>query len=32
MYAIGFDAKAAIPLNLMVSFVTLALSMMVRSR
>jgi uncharacterized membrane protein YfcA len=32
MYAIGFDAKSAIPLNLMVSFVTLTLSMMVRSR
>src|ERR1700687_6232872 len=32
MHAIGFDAKSAIPLNLMVSFVTLAFSMMVRSR
>ncbi len=31
MYAIGFDAKSAIPLNLMVSLVTLAFSMMVRS-
>ena len=32
MYAIGFDAKAAVPLNLMVSLVTLAFSMIVRSR
>jgi uncharacterized protein len=32
MYSIGFDAKSAIPLNLMVSFVTLAFSMMIRSR
>jgi uncharacterized membrane protein YfcA len=31
MYAIGFDAKSAVPLNLMVSFVTLAFSMAVRS-
>jgi uncharacterized protein len=31
IYAIGFDAKSAIPLNLMVSFVTLTFSMMVRS-
>ena len=32
MYAIGFDAKSAVPLNLMVSLVTLAFSMLVRSR
>jgi uncharacterized protein len=32
MYALGFDAKAAIPINLMVSFITLAFSMLVRSR
>ena len=32
MYAIGFDAKSAVPLNLMVSLVTLALSLLVRSR
>jgi uncharacterized protein len=32
MYGIGFDAKSSIPLNLMVSLVTLALSAMVRSR
>ena len=32
MYAIGFDAKAAVPLNLIVSLVTLAFSMIVRSR
>lgn len=32
MYAIGFQAKSAIPLNLMVSFVTLAFSLAVRSR
>src|ERR1700687_3767247 len=32
MYAIGFDAKSVIPLNLIVSFVTLAFSMAVRSR
>jgi uncharacterized membrane protein YfcA len=32
MYAIGFDAKAAVPLNLMVSLVTLAFSLIVRSR
>jgi uncharacterized membrane protein YfcA len=32
MYGIGFDAKSAIPLNLMVSLVTLAFSMIVRSR
>jgi uncharacterized membrane protein YfcA len=31
MYAIGFDAKSAVPLNLMVSFVTLAFSMTARS-
>lgn len=31
MYAIGFDAKSAVPLNLMVSLVTLAFSMLVRS-
>jgi uncharacterized membrane protein YfcA len=31
MYAIGFDPKSAIPLNLMVSFVTLAFSLMIRS-
>jgi uncharacterized membrane protein YfcA len=30
MYAIGFDPKSAIPLNLMISFVTLAVSMMAR--
>jgi uncharacterized membrane protein YfcA len=32
MYALGFDAKSAIPLNLIVSLVTLALSMLVGSR
>ncbi|HKW52843.1 MAG TPA: sulfite exporter TauE/SafE family protein [Stellaceae bacterium] len=32
MYAVGFDAKSAVPLNLMVSLVTLALSAIVRSR
>jgi uncharacterized membrane protein YfcA len=32
MYGIGFDAKSAIPLNLMVSLVTLAFAMIVRSR
>ena len=32
MYAVGFDAKSAIPLNLLVSLVTLAFSMLVRSR
>jgi uncharacterized membrane protein YfcA len=32
MYALGFDAKSAIPLNLVVSLVTLAFSMLVRSR
>jgi uncharacterized membrane protein YfcA len=32
MYAIGFDAKSAIPDNLVVSLVTLAFSMLVRSR
>lgn len=32
MYAIGFNAKSAIPLNLMTSLVTLAFSMLVRSR
>jgi uncharacterized membrane protein YfcA len=31
MYAIGFGAKAAVPLNLMVSLVTLAFSLIVRS-
>jgi uncharacterized protein len=31
MYALGFDAKAAIPVNLMVSLITLAFSMLVRS-
>jgi uncharacterized membrane protein YfcA len=31
MYVIGFDAKSAVPLNLMVSFVTLAFSMAARS-
>ena len=32
MYAIGFDIKSAVPLNLMVSLVTLAFSMVARSR
>ena len=32
MYGIGFEAKSAIPLNLMVSLVTLAFSMIARSR
>jgi uncharacterized membrane protein YfcA len=32
MYAIGFDAKSAVPLNLVVSVVTLAFSMLARSR
>lgn len=32
MYGIGFDAKSAIPLNLMVSLVTLAFSLIARSR
>lgn len=32
MYAIGFDVKSSVPLNLMVSLVTLAFSMAVRSR
>jgi uncharacterized membrane protein YfcA len=32
MYAIGFDAKAAVPLNLLVSLLTLAFSLIVRSR
>lgn len=32
MYAIGFDAKGAIPLNLMVSVLTLAFSFIVRSQ
>jgi hypothetical protein len=32
MYGIGFDAESAIPLNLIVSLVTLAFSMMVRNR
>jgi uncharacterized protein len=31
MHAIGFDAKSAVPLNLMVSFVTLAFAIVVRS-
>lgn len=31
MYAIGFDAKSAIPLNLMVSFVTLSVALFARS-
>src|SRR5262249_9818961 len=31
MYALGFDAKAAIPVNLMVSLITLAFSMLVRT-
>jgi uncharacterized protein len=32
IHAVGFDAKAAIPINLMVSLVTLAFAMLVRSR
>jgi uncharacterized membrane protein YfcA len=32
MYAIGFGARSAIPLNLIVSLVTLAFAMLVRSR
>ncbi len=32
IYAIGFNAKSAVPLNLMVSLVTLAFAMLVRSR
>ena len=32
MYGMGFDAKSAIPLNLLVSLVTLAFSLAVRSR
>src|SRR5215472_17230379 len=32
MHVIGFDAKSSVPLNLMVSLVTLAFSMIVRSR
>jgi uncharacterized membrane protein YfcA len=32
MYGIGLDAKSSIPINLMVSLVTLAFSMVVRSR
>ena len=32
MYAIGFDARSAVPLNLFVSLVTLAFSLAVRSR
>ena len=32
MYGIGFDAKSAVPINLMVSLITLAFSMIVRSR
>jgi uncharacterized membrane protein YfcA len=31
LYAIGFDAKAAVPLNLMVTLVTLAFSLLVWS-
>jgi uncharacterized membrane protein YfcA len=31
MYAIGFDAKSAVPLNLIVSLVTLAFALIVRS-
>jgi uncharacterized membrane protein YfcA len=31
MYAIGFDAKSAVPINLMVSLVTLAFALIVRS-
>ena len=31
MHSIGFDARAAIPLNLMVSLVTLAFSLVARS-
>lgn len=32
MYAIGFDAKSAVPLNLVVSLITLAFAMVSRSR
>lgn len=32
MYALRFDAKSAVPVNLLVSLVTLAFSMLVRSR
>jgi uncharacterized membrane protein YfcA len=32
MYSIGFDARSSIPLNLLTSLITLALSMAVRSR
>jgi uncharacterized protein len=32
MYALGFDAKSAVPVNLVVSLVTLAFSMLARSR
>lgn len=32
MYAIGFDAKSAVPLNLIVSLITLAFAMVSRSR
>jgi hypothetical protein len=32
MYELGFDAKSAIPLNLVVNLVTLAFSMLARSR
>jgi uncharacterized membrane protein YfcA len=32
MYGIGFDAKAAVPLNLVVSFVTLAFALITRSQ
>jgi uncharacterized membrane protein YfcA len=31
MYAIGFDARTAVPLNLVTSFVTLAFALGVRS-
>jgi uncharacterized protein len=32
MYAIGFDARSAVPLNLLISLVTLAFSLAIRSR
>ena len=32
MYAIGFEAKSAVPLNLIVSLITLAFAMVSRSR
>jgi uncharacterized membrane protein YfcA len=31
MYAVGFDARSAVPLNLMVSLVTLAFALITRS-